>query len=71
MRIECSEGSSGVWSWRFKTDSGDTVIAEGVKTFETKAEAQKAVAAFASTVGVKANAVSYVPLVPEPEDEDK
>jgi uncharacterized protein YegP (UPF0339 family) len=70
MKIECSEGSSGVWSWRFKSDTGDTVIAEGTKTFETREEAKKAITAFASTVGVKANAVSYVPLVPD-EDEDK
>jgi hypothetical protein len=71
MKIECSEGSSGVWSWRFKSDAGDTVIAEGTKTFEDKAAAQKAITAFASSVGVKPNAISYVPINPEPEDEDK
>jgi uncharacterized protein YegP (UPF0339 family) len=71
MKIEVSEGSSGVWSWRFKSDNGETVIAEGTKTFESKAEAKKAVDAFAGTVGVKANAVSYVPLFPEQEEEEK
>ena len=71
MKIEVTQGSSGIWSWRFKSDNGETVIAEGVKTFESKAEAQKAVSAFAGTVGVKTAAVSYVPLVPEEDEEDK
>lgn len=71
MRIEVSEGSSGAWSWRFKSDNGETVIAEGVKTFGSKDEAQKAVTAFAGTVGVKANAVSYIPLIPEQEQQEE
>ena len=71
MKIEVSEGSSGVWSWRFKSDNGETTIAEGVKTFESKAEAQKAVASFATSVGVKSNAVTFVPLNPDQEEEEK
>lgn len=70
MKIEVSEGSSGVWSWRFKTDAGVT-IAEGVKTFESRDAATKAVASFAETVGVKAKDVSYVPLNPETEEEEE
>jgi len=71
MKIEVTQGSSGVWSWRFKSDSGDTTIAEGSKTFETRGEAEKAVAAFAGSVGVKPNAVTYVPLFPEKDEEDE
>lgn len=72
MKIECSEGSSGLWSWRFKSDNGETVIAEGVRTFESKADAKKAVEAFAGSVGVKPAGISFVPLVPEKaEEEDK
>jgi uncharacterized protein YegP (UPF0339 family) len=71
MRIEVSEGSSGVWSWRFKSDNGETVIAEGTKTFDSREEAQKAVASFGTAVGVKSNAISFVPLIPESEEEEK
>jgi len=71
MKIEVTEGSSGVWSWRFKSDTGNTTIAEGTKTFASKAEAQKAVVGFADSLGVKAKDVSYVPLVPEKEEDDK
>jgi uncharacterized protein YegP (UPF0339 family) len=71
MKLECTQASTGVWSWRFKSDNGETTIAEGVKFFESKAEAQKAVGAFAASVGIKANAISYVPLNPEKEEEEK
>jgi uncharacterized protein YegP (UPF0339 family) len=71
MKIECSQGSSGVWSWRFKSDTGNNVIAEGTKTFASKADAQKAIAQFADSLGVKAKDVSYVPLVPEKEEEEE
>jgi len=67
MKIEVSEGSSGVWSWRFKSDNGVT-IAEGTKTFESKGDAQKAIASFGDAVGVKAKDVSFVPLIPEKEE---
>lgn len=70
MKIECSEGSSGVWSWRFKSDSG-TTIAEGVKTFDTRANAEPAISQFAETVGVKSQDISYVPLVPEKQEEEE
>ena len=68
MKIECNQGSSGVWSWCFKSDNG-TLVAKGVKTFETQEEAKKAVAAFGDSVGVKAKDVSFVPLFPDAEKE--
>jgi hypothetical protein len=69
MKIECTQGSSGIWSWRFKSDTGNTTIAEGTKTFESKAAAQKAIVQFADALGVKAKDVTYVPLNPEEEEE--
>jgi uncharacterized protein YegP (UPF0339 family) len=71
MKIEVSEGSSGVWSWRFKADNGTTTIAEGSRTFDSRASAEKAVTEFASSLGVKAKDVSYVPLNPEPKEEQQ
>lgn len=70
MKIECSEGSSGTWSWRFKTDTGIS-IAEGVKTFDSRAAAEKALTQFADTVGVKAKDISYVPINPAEEEDAK
>lgn len=62
MKIECTEGSSGVWSWRLKNDGGH-VIAEGTKTYANKAGIQKGVQPVADALGKNLTEVVFEPLV--------
>lgn len=71
MKIECTQGSSGRWSWRLKGANGQ-VVAEGTKTYADKGAIAKGVQSVADAFGKNLTEVTFEPLeAPKPAAADE